>query len=105
MNTPAGSAAEGAAPLNGTNGVLLLDAPEPSVELIWSPVRFAPLGPIGRESSTNEHELEVQMHLPSIGSQKGVEQLAGRRWRAGAESVAWGGFGFDGEGCSVGQPY
>lgn len=32
---------------------------------------------MGRESSTNAQVLDVQMHCPPIGSQKGVEQLPG----------------------------
>ena len=33
--------------------------------------------PIGRELSENWHVLEVQMHCPATGSQKGVEQFVG----------------------------
>ena len=41
------------------------------------PVRFAPLGPMGLDVSWNLHESEVQTQVPLMGSQKGVEQLAG----------------------------
>ena len=66
-----------AAPLKGTYGSELWVAAEPSVELISLPVRFAPLGPIGRDVSVNAQVEDVQMHSPLIGSQNGVEQLAG----------------------------
>lgn len=33
--------------------------------------------PIGRELSTNTQSSEVHRHAPAMGSQKGVEQLAG----------------------------
>ena len=32
---------------------------------------------MGRESSVKAHVEAVQMHFPAMGSQKGVEQLAG----------------------------
>ena len=66
---------EAAAPLKGTYGSEVCVDAEPSVELIWLPVRFAPLGPIGRDVSVNAHVEDVQMHSPLIGSQNGVEQL------------------------------
>ena len=72
MAAPAGRPT---APLNGTYGSELCDGAASSVVLSWSPVRFAPLGPIGREVSVNAHVEDVQMHSPLIGSQKGVEQL------------------------------
>lgn len=91
------------APLNGTYdgvGVPVSDPPVPP------PVKFAPLGPIGRDSSVNWHAEDVQRHLAPIGSQKGVLQLAGRRARRGVPSTeAWGGFGLPGVGVSAGQPY
>ena len=64
--------------MKGTYGSALCVAlASPSVELTWSPVRFAPLGPIGRDASVNAHESDVQMHSPSMGSQKAVVQLSG----------------------------
>ena len=71
--TPMGSCA--AAALKGTYGSAVCDADEPSLELTWFPVRFAPLGPIGRDVSVKAHVEELQMQSPLIGSQKGVEQL------------------------------
>lgn len=85
--TKAGHAPTGrpTAALNGTYGSVLAVAADSSVELTWSPVRFAPLGPIGRDASVNAHESDVQMHSPLMGSQKGVEQFdeticGGRGW-------------------------
>ena len=66
-----------AAPLKGTYGSEVCVDAEPSVELIWLPVRFAPLGPIGREVSVKAQVEDVQMHSPLIGSQNGVEQFEG----------------------------
>ena len=62
------------APLKGTNGSEVCEASAPSSPT-WSPVRFAPLGPIGRDVSVKAHVEELQMQSPLIGSQKGVEQL------------------------------
>ena len=61
--------------MNGAYGSDVSVDAEPSVELTWSPVRFAPFGPIGRDVSVKAHVSDVQMHSPLIGSQKGVEQL------------------------------
>ncbi len=91
MATPAGSVAAAAAPLKGTYGLGVEVDAEPSVEVIWPPVRFAPLGPIGRDVSVNAHVEDVQMHSPLIGSQNGVEQVdeterggtVRKRWRRG----------------------
>ena len=97
----------GAAPLNGTYGSALCDdcAPSPDVGTS-SPVRFAPLGPIGRLWSVNAHVDELQMQSPLSGSQNGVEQFAGRRNRAWCPlSVDCGGLGLEGVGGSSGQPY
>ena len=63
--------------MKGTYGSLVWDASAPSLEPIWSSVRFAPLGPIAREVSVKAQVEDVQMHSPLIGSQKGVEQFAG----------------------------
>ena len=64
--------------MNGTYGSALSDAlDELSDEETWSPVRFAPLGPIGREVSVKAQVEDVQMHSPLIGSQNGVEQFEG----------------------------
>ena len=88
MAAPAGRPT---APLNGTYGSELCDGAASSVVLSWSPVRFAPLGPIGREVSVNAHVEDVQMHSPLIGSQNGVEQLDETgRGRAGCERWAEG---------------
>jgi len=75
-NTPAGINGSGA-PLNGTK----LDdaAPLAAEPPVPPPVKLAPFGPIGRELSVNWHVLDVQMHCPATGSQKGVEQLEGKR--------------------------
>jgi len=75
-NTPAGIKGSGA-PLKGTK----LDDAEPLAEEppVPPPVKLAPFGPIGRELSLNWHVLDVQMHCPATGSQKGVEQLEGKR--------------------------
>ena len=88
--TKAGHAPTGrpTAALNGTYGSVLAVAADSSVELTWSPVRFAPLGPIGREVSVKAQVSDVQMHAPLTGSQKGVEQFEGSRKRAGAEMVS-----------------
>ena len=63
--------------MKGTYGSAVWDADEPSLELTWFPVRFAPLGPIGREVSVKAQVEDVQMHSPLIGSQNGVEQFEG----------------------------
>lgn len=69
------------------------------------PVKFAPFGPIGRELSENWHVLEVQMHCPATGSQKGVEQFVGKRKRACAPAATdCSGFGLSGDGCMEGHP-
>lgn len=47
------------------------------------PVRFAPFGPMGRESSVKAQELSLHKHCPLIGSQNGVAQSAGKRERKG----------------------
>jgi hypothetical protein len=57
---------------------------------------------MGRELSLNAHVVELQMQWPATGSQNGVEQLDGRRKRVWPD--ACGGFGFDGEGSTDGQP-
>ena len=73
--------------MKGTYGSAVWDADEPSLELTWFPVRFAPLGPIGRDVSVKAHVSDVQMHSPLIGSQKGVEQFdATGRGRKGGET-------------------
>lgn len=68
-------------PLNETKEVE--DASEPSVNdpPRPPPVKFAPLGPIGRELSVNAHSEELQMHLFPMGSQNGVEQFDGNLYR------------------------
>jgi hypothetical protein len=63
-----------ALPLNGTYAVVLAGSKAPPVP---PPVRFAPLGPMGLDVSWNLHESDVQTQVPLMGSQKGVEQLAG----------------------------
>jgi len=74
--TPAGINGSGAL-LKGTK---LDEAPPLAAEPpVPPPVKFAPFGPIGRELSENWHVLEVQMHCPATGSQKGVEQFVGKR--------------------------
>jgi len=64
-----------AAPLNGTN-VGWEETEALDAEPVPPPVKFAPLGPIGLESSTNEQFEAVQIHCPLMGSQNGVEQFA-----------------------------
>ena len=83
--TPMGSCA--AAALMGTYGSAVWDADEPSLVLTWFPVRFAPLGPIGRDVSVKAHVEELQMQSPLSGSQNGVEQLAGTACRGENQNV------------------
>jgi len=99
--TPAGTDAGRGAPLKGLYDEVAeaLDPPVPP------PVKLAPLAPIGRELSVKAHELDVQMHCPATGSQKGVEQFVGKRKRAWEPSAAdCDGLGLAGVGGSDGQP-
>jgi len=96
----------GRSPLKGVYGVWL------GVKVLLSkapprppPVRFAPLAPMGLDWSVKAQVLEVQMHLSPMGSQKGVEQLAGSRERRGfPEAVACAGLGLLVEGSTSGHP-
>lgn len=100
--TPAGTDAGRGAPLKGLYDDVAdgFDPPVPP------PVKLAPLAPIGRELSVNAHELDVQMHCPAMGSQKGVEQFVGKRKRAWEPSAAdCDGLGLAGVGGSDGHPY
>ena len=46
--------------MKGKKGSEVWDESEPSVELICEPVRFAPLGPMGREVSVNAQSADLQ---------------------------------------------
>ena len=77
---PEGSAFRGAA-LNGLKLLIGDEEVEAPAGLppVPPPVKLALLGPIGRDPSVKAQVLEVQMQLPAMGSQKGVEQLVGTR--------------------------
>jgi len=89
------------APLKGTNVAVALGLEPP----VPPPVKFWPLAPMGRELSVNAQVLDVHRHCPAIGSQKGVEQLVGKRKRAAWPlTTAWSGLGLPGDGSTEGHP-
>lgn len=59
-----------------------LEPDEPNAPPVPPPVRFAPLGPMGLESSAKLQVEAVQIHFPATGSQNGVEQFPGNLKRA-----------------------